>query len=100
MDGEASTSSDESENTAGSGSEIRDEEHDEPVEQVQHQKLQQVLYQQVLNQQVLNSQDDRFYSPLVRKIAAEEKISQEELDSIPGSGLNGRVQKKDILTFS
>jgi 2-oxoglutarate dehydrogenase E2 component (dihydrolipoamide succinyltransferase) len=41
----------------------------------------------------------RFYSPLVRKIAFEEEISQEELDSIEGSGLNGRVQKKDILSF-
>ena len=42
---------------------------------------------------------DRFYSPLVRRIAREEEISQEELDGIPGSGLNGRVQKKDILSF-
>lgn len=41
----------------------------------------------------------RFYSPLVRKIASQEGISQEELDSIEGSGLNGRVQKKDILTY-
>ena len=38
----------------------------------------------------------RFYSPLVRKIAREEGIGQEELDTIPGSGLNGRVQKRDI----
>ena len=45
------------------------------------------------------SRGDRFYSPLVRKIAAEEGISQEELDAIPGSGLNGRVQKNDILHF-
>lgn len=42
---------------------------------------------------------DRFYSPLVRKIASEEKITQEELDSIPGSGLNGRVQKRDVLKY-
>jgi 2-oxoglutarate dehydrogenase E2 component (dihydrolipoamide succinyltransferase) len=42
---------------------------------------------------------DRFYSPLVRKIAGEEKITQEELDSIPGSGLNGRVQKRDVLRY-
>lgn len=42
---------------------------------------------------------NRFYSPLVRKIASEENISQEELDSIPGSGNNGRVQKRDILSW-
>ena len=42
---------------------------------------------------------DRFYSPLVRKIAQEEKISRIELDSIQGSGRDGRVQKQDILNF-
>lgn len=42
---------------------------------------------------------DRFYSPLVRKIAQEEKISRVELDSILGSGRDGRVQKQDILNF-
>ncbi len=45
------------------------------------------------------SSGDRFYSPLVRKIASEESISQAELDSIAGSGLNGRVQKKDVMQF-
>lgn len=45
------------------------------------------------------SQDDRFYSPLVRKIAREENISQQELDGIVGSGLNGRVQKRDVLKY-
>lgn len=42
---------------------------------------------------------NRFYSPLVRKIAQEENVSQEELDSIPGSGINGRVQKRDIISW-
>jgi 2-oxoglutarate dehydrogenase E2 component (dihydrolipoamide succinyltransferase) len=41
----------------------------------------------------------RFYSPLVLTIAREEGVSMEELDAIPGSGRNGRVQKKDILDF-
>lgn len=45
------------------------------------------------------SSGERFYSPLVRKIASEEGISQEELDAISGSGLNGRVQKDDVLSF-
>ncbi|MFH0755775.1 MAG: dihydrolipoamide acetyltransferase family protein [Bacteroidota bacterium] len=47
----------------------------------------------------LISGGDRFYSPLVRKIASEESISREELDSIEGSGLNGRIQKKDVMLF-
>ena len=41
----------------------------------------------------------RFYSPLVRSIAKEERISMEELESIEGSGANGRVQKKDLLAY-
>ncbi len=42
---------------------------------------------------------NRFYSPLVKKIAAEEIVSPEELETIQGSGTGGRVQKKDILQY-
>lgn len=45
------------------------------------------------------SGDGRFYSPLVRNIAQTENIGQQELDSIKGSGLSGRVTKKDILAY-
>jgi 2-oxoglutarate dehydrogenase E2 component (dihydrolipoamide succinyltransferase) len=41
----------------------------------------------------------RFYSPLVRSIAQEEGVSQEELDNIKGSGNEGRVTKHDLITF-
>ncbi|PLX16485.1 MAG: diapophytoene dehydrogenase [Salinivirgaceae bacterium] len=47
----------------------------------------------------LNQKSERFYSPLVKSIAAKENVSFEELESIEGSGKNGRVQKKDILTY-
>lgn len=43
--------------------------------------------------------DGRFFSPLVRSIAKEEGISQEELESIDGSGKDGRVSKEDVLSF-
>ncbi|MAO63381.1 MAG: 2-oxoglutarate dehydrogenase, E2 component, dihydrolipoamide succinyltransferase [Balneola sp.] len=43
--------------------------------------------------------DGRFYSPLVRSIAKEEGISQQELESIEGSGQSGRVSKQDILSY-
>ena len=39
----------------------------------------------------------RFYSPLVRSIAAKEGIGQTELDAIPGSGKGGRVTKNDMM---
>lgn len=41
----------------------------------------------------------RFYSPLVRNIALSEGISQAELDTIEGSGQDGRVTKADILGY-
>lgn len=41
----------------------------------------------------------RFYSPLVKNIAKEEKIPVAELERISGSGLEGRVTKKDILAY-
>ena len=41
----------------------------------------------------------RFYSPLVRSIAEKEGISMAELESLPGTGAEGRVTKKDILSF-
>ncbi|KGE13660.1 hypothetical protein DI53_2581 [Sphingobacterium deserti] len=43
------------------------------------------------------SSGNRFYSPLVKNIAQEEGMSQEELDEIPGSGSDGRVTKQDVL---
>ncbi len=42
---------------------------------------------------------DRFYSPLVKSIALKENIGQAELDNIPGSGNNGRVTKKDMISY-
>ncbi|HEY9535886.1 MAG TPA: dihydrolipoamide acetyltransferase family protein [Mucilaginibacter sp.] len=41
----------------------------------------------------------RFYSPLVKHIAQQENISQAELDSIPGSGADGRLTKDDLLAY-
>ena len=40
-----------------------------------------------------------FYSPLVLSIAQQENINLNELASISGTGLNGRVSKKDILAY-
>jgi 2-oxoglutarate dehydrogenase E2 component (dihydrolipoamide succinyltransferase) len=45
------------------------------------------------------SSSSRFYSPLVKSIAAQENISLQELEAISGTGAEGRVTKKDILNF-
>ncbi|MBO9202691.1 MULTISPECIES: dihydrolipoamide acetyltransferase family protein [Niastella] len=41
----------------------------------------------------------RFYSPLVLNIATSEGVSLSELENIPGTGIEGRVTKKDILQY-
>lgn len=41
----------------------------------------------------------RFYSPLVKNIAKEENIDVAELETISGTGAEGRVTKKDILAY-
>lgn len=47
----------------------------------------------------VNGQTGRFYSPLVLNIAASEGISMSELERIPGTGMDSRVTKKDILAY-
>lgn len=49
--------------------------------------------------QKTNTKKKRFYSPLVKSIAKKENISSEQLDSIKGSGKEGRVTKADILNY-
>jgi 2-oxoglutarate dehydrogenase E2 component (dihydrolipoamide succinyltransferase) len=41
----------------------------------------------------------RFYSPLVKNIAKEEGVAVAELETISGTGAEGRVTKKDILGY-
>lgn len=47
----------------------------------------------------ITNSGDRFYSPLVMNIARKEGISMSQLESLPGTGKDGRVTKKDILAF-
>ncbi|MFT7351527.1 MAG: 2-oxoglutarate dehydrogenase E2 component (dihydrolipoamide succinyltransferase) [Flavobacterium sp.] len=45
------------------------------------------------------SQSDKFFSPLVKNIAKEENVTIAELDTIAGTGKEGRVTKEDILGY-
>ncbi len=45
------------------------------------------------------SDSERFYSPLVRNMAKEEGIGQQELDAIPGTGVGGRLTKEDMREY-
>ncbi|MFL5786510.1 MAG: dihydrolipoamide acetyltransferase family protein [Flavisolibacter sp.] len=46
-----------------------------------------------------SSNGNKFYSPLVLNIAAQEGVSLSELEGIRGTGNEGRVTKKDILQY-
>ncbi|MFT5999344.1 MAG: 2-oxoglutarate dehydrogenase E2 component (dihydrolipoamide succinyltransferase) [Neolewinella sp.] len=50
-------------------------------------------------EEISTSSSGRFYSPLVKTMAKTEHISQAELDQIPGSGKDGRVNKADMLAY-
>lgn len=41
----------------------------------------------------------KFFSPLVLSIAQKENVTMDELNKIEGTGIGGRVTKKDILTY-
>ncbi|MEM7495183.1 MAG: dihydrolipoamide acetyltransferase family protein [Myxococcota bacterium] len=43
--------------------------------------------------------DNRFLSPLVRRIASEHGITEQQLATLPGTGQGGRVTKKDLLAY-
>lgn len=48
---------------------------------------------------ITNGNSEKFFSPLVKNIAAAEGIGMEELEQIPGTGSEGRVTKNDILEY-
>ncbi len=46
-----------------------------------------------------NLQPTTFISPLIISIAQKENLSIEELQTIPGSGAEGRLQKRDVFNY-
>ncbi len=72
----------------------------EAIKQAVEQDLKETIAKvAVLKKETVVSSKEKFYSPLVKKIAATENISQRELDSVKGSGLSGRVTKEDVLDY-
>ena len=69
-----------------------------PIENLYIQEVKDIIIQEK-NKPVNFSTTDRFYSPLVKSMAAEEEISFSELNSINGTGSEGRVTKQDILDY-
>lgn len=72
-------------------------ENDSHVEEITEK-----LFESATTNKLESSQDTtstRFYSPLVKNIAKTEGISIEELETIQGTGSEGRVTKNDILSY-
>jgi len=46
-----------------------------------------------------DTQEKKFFTPVVNKIAQENNINNDELISIPGTGKSGRLTKLDILNY-
>ena len=54
---------------------------------------------EVVEREKMKGEGSGFYSPLVLSIAEKENVSFDELRKISGTGLQGRVTKKDILSY-
>ncbi|KAF2509252.1 2-oxo acid dehydrogenase subunit E2 [Flavobacterium zhairuonense] len=78
--------------------EAKDEETAIPAAVAEIEKIIEAVQETVSTPQDFAS-SDKFFSPLVKNIAKEEGVSIAELDSIQGSGKDGRVTKEDILKY-
>ena len=87
-------------NTSGD-SILPDISEEEPAPAVQTiEKTIEVAKEIVTTEAIIkNGTNNKFYSPLVMNIAKTEGISAAQLETIPGTGQDGRVTKKDILSF-
>jgi 2-oxoglutarate dehydrogenase E2 component (dihydrolipoamide succinyltransferase) len=72
---------------------------DQPAEATVPEPVPAEIPYQPIPTPVLKPNAIRFYSPLVLNIAASEGIPMSELEQIPGTGVDGRVSKKDILDY-
>ncbi|MDC1168215.1 dihydrolipoamide acetyltransferase family protein [Flavobacteriaceae bacterium] len=76
------------------------EENEEVIEQVVKVQKTVEYASEIKNSPITKTSDSgKFFSPLVRKIAETEGLSMEELNTLSGSGKDGRVTKNDILSY-
>ena len=74
-----------------------EEKIDEKVEEKIEQKAENISIQK--NEINSNENKKTFFTPLVRSIARQEGLSDQELSSISGSGQFGRVTKNDLMNY-
>ncbi len=88
-------------NTNGNASENNFSQQTSSAQQHEEAEIMEEVPYQPEEKKSMNTGDSaiRFYSPLVLNIAASEGISMSELENIEGSGQDGRVSKKDIMSY-
>jgi 2-oxoglutarate dehydrogenase E2 component (dihydrolipoamide succinyltransferase) len=95
MDGEDSGDADEQEKT-----ENKEEESEEaPTPEKEEKSAEKTEEKFEESQEEADAKPSRFYSPLVKSIAKEEKIGMAELEKISGTGKDGRLTKDDLLKY-
>jgi 2-oxoglutarate dehydrogenase E2 component (dihydrolipoamide succinyltransferase) len=77
---------------------------EQPKEQPTSSSVEQSTTSQPVNEVTTNHiathlKNGAFVPPLVRKIAQEEGLTQHQLESIKGSGIEGKLTKTDILSY-
>ena len=72
-----------------------------PVEEIENQISEAAELAKPFANNIVSKPENsnRFYSPLVMSIASQEGIPSNELETITGTGLEGRVTKADILKY-
>jgi 2-oxoglutarate dehydrogenase E2 component (dihydrolipoamide succinyltransferase) len=71
-----------------------------PIEVIDKEKdIKDVVKVSITDNNIVNDNGDRFYSPLVRSMASAEGVQMIELETITGTGKDGRVTKSDMLNY-
>lgn len=98
MGGEDSGDSDEPEKTEKK--EEKEEKQEEKKEApVAEEEQSSEKAEEKVSEEETDAKPSRFYSPLVKSIAKEEKIGMAELEKISGTGKDGRLTKDDLLKY-
>lgn len=74
-------------------------ESEAPKEEKQDIEVSNTAQEEKTTSRFDNHSTDRFYSPLVKSIAKKEGLSLATLEQIPGTGLNGRLTKDDLINY-
>ena len=99
IEGEDEEAEDVKENQEVTDKEVESGETPEPTEKTDEGKKEPAKEAIAVKSSDIKSSSNRFYSPLVKSMAEKESITLEELETIDGSGQNGRVQKNDLLKY-